>query len=255
MQKTVKMQNEQQTLKNTIEVAGLFPAISCQYQHLLSSFTAENESYLNEADLFTPLCSINLWSELWSEVINGLQYGILIVTQEGRLLYANSTAQKLCQSLLSPDKKLPILPNLIVEICDYWCKATFSGAESFVTECLGREQQTIRAKAHNLYQYTKQNRSHTKRSNEAPILVLLEDCDERFKAELLIECKQYVLTEREAEVWNLFRRGHTYQEAAEILNVSVNTIKTHAKHIYSKKQHYQQDRKFSSLADLMNSTA
>jgi DNA-binding NarL/FixJ family response regulator len=42
------------------------------------------------------------------------------------------------------------------------------------------------------------------------------------------------LSEREFELLNLFSRGFAYQECAEILNVSINTIGTHVKNIYRK---------------------
>ena len=44
------------------------------------------------------------------------------------------------------------------------------------------------------------------------------------------------LTGREAEVLTLFAKGLTYREAAETLNVTINTVNQHVKSIYSKLQ-------------------
>jgi LuxR family maltose regulon positive regulatory protein len=42
------------------------------------------------------------------------------------------------------------------------------------------------------------------------------------------------LTERELDVLRLIAQGLTNQEIADVLFISVNTVKTHAKHIYDK---------------------
>jgi LuxR family maltose regulon positive regulatory protein len=42
------------------------------------------------------------------------------------------------------------------------------------------------------------------------------------------------LTERELDVLRLIAQGLTNQEIADALFISVNTVKTHAKHIYEK---------------------
>jgi DNA-binding NarL/FixJ family response regulator len=42
------------------------------------------------------------------------------------------------------------------------------------------------------------------------------------------------MTPREIELLNLFARGYTYQEAAELMAVGVSTIQSHVRNIYSK---------------------
>ena len=44
----------------------------------------------------------------------------------------------------------------------------------------------------------------------------------------------YGLSAREAEVAELIARGNTVAHIAELLFVSENTVRTHAKHIYTK---------------------
>jgi DNA-binding CsgD family transcriptional regulator len=70
------------------------------------------------------------------------------------------------------------------------------------------------------------------------ILVNLEDCQQASRDRAVAEVKQYELTAREAEVWLLRRSGYSYREIAEQLYLSVNTVKQHLKHIYTKQKAY-----------------
>jgi LuxR family maltose regulon positive regulatory protein len=44
------------------------------------------------------------------------------------------------------------------------------------------------------------------------------------------------LSERELEALRLLVQGRTYQEIAQVMYVSVNTVKTHLKNVYAKLQ-------------------
>ncbi len=50
-----------------------------------------------------------------------------------------------------------------------------------------------------------------------------------------MEQKQYGLTDREAEVYKLLSQSHTYQDIANILYISLNTVRFHVKNINLKK--------------------
>jgi DNA-binding CsgD family transcriptional regulator len=58
-----------------------------------------------------------------------------------------------------------------------------------------------------------------------------------------IQQKKYDLTEREAEIWMLLRKEYTYQDIAKILQISLNTVKTHVKNIYAKRRTSQGEEK------------
>lgn len=61
--------------------------------------------------------------------------------------------------------------------------------------------------------------------------------DINIEAKFLKESKfisNYNLTNREAEISRLVADGHTYKKIGELLYISVNTVKTHVKHIYEK---------------------
>lgn len=46
--------------------------------------------------------------------------------------------------------------------------------------------------------------------------------------------KQYLLTNRETEIMDLFAQGYSMPHIAELLVVSENTVRTHSKHLYTK---------------------
>ncbi len=78
----------------------------------------------------------------------------------------------------------------------------------------------------------------------SPIVVFLENCDEVLQEDLRVQRKKYDLTERESEIWLLLRKEQSYQEIAEALQISLNTVKTHVKNIYAKRRSCQDQETF-----------
>jgi DNA-binding CsgD family transcriptional regulator len=70
---------------------------------------------------------------------------------------------------------------------------------------------------------------------------------ERFRVRRLGSNPGYDLTEREAEICLLLRKEYTYQEIAKVLQISLNTVKTHVKNIYAKRRSYQGEEKILVL--------
>lgn len=63
---------------------------------------------------------------------------------------------------------------------------------------------------------------------------IVDRLESRLQEIALVEAKRYGLTARETELWQLRRGAMTYQEIAEMLTISVNTVKRHLQAIYSK---------------------
>lgn len=57
---------------------------------------------------------------------------------------------------------------------------------------------------------------------------------ENYSPHILADGNSFNLSPREIEVLELIARGHSYQEIADQLSVSLSTIKTHASNIFSK---------------------
>ncbi|PZV08819.1 MAG: hypothetical protein DCF22_19610 [Leptolyngbya sp.] len=84
----------------------------------------------------------------------------------------------------------------------------------------------------------------TSRDTRSLIAVFLENCDEVLREDLRVQQKKYDLTERESEIWLLLRKEHSYQEIADTLQISLNTVKTHVKNIYAKRRSCQDQETF-----------
>ncbi len=66
--------------------------------------------------------------------------------------------------------------------------------------------------------------------------MVIEDRNRSDQALATLEMLRYGLTPREREVWMLRRSGRSYQEIADALYISVDTVKRHLKNINTKRQ-------------------
>jgi DNA-binding CsgD family transcriptional regulator len=71
--------------------------------------------------------------------------------------------------------------------------------------------------------------------------VTLEDLTQVAQQLAIAAMHQYGLTPREAEVWQYRLQGYSYQQMAQELHISENTVKKHIKNILSKRRSVQPD--------------
>jgi DNA-binding NarL/FixJ family response regulator len=57
-----------------------------------------------------------------------------------------------------------------------------------------------------------------------------------FRNDPIVSTAAFLISEREMEVLNLLSKGHLYKEIADLLGISLNTVKRHIHHIYEKLQ-------------------
>lgn len=177
------------------------------------------------------------WS--WQILAESLREGLIVISRNMKLLYLNRQAKELCQILAAPNRTWVGLPEVISEICHKLIRNGNSSAQSLVIDCQAAGNQTIRVRACWVNPGANDDASVPLRGQY--ILVFLENRTQILQEELQFEQQKYQFTEREMEIWRLLRQDYSYQEIAEALHISLNTVKTHVKNIYAKKR-WNQDR-------------
>ena len=66
------------------------------------------------------------------------------------------------------------------------------------------------------------------------ILVTLDDLTQIANHRAVCDTYRYGLTNREAEVWELYLQGYSYRQVSKELDIALNTVKKHMKNIFSK---------------------
>lgn len=166
-------------------------------------------------------------NELKSLLIDLIQEGVMFVSQNLEPIYLNSKAREICQQLWLNKHHSDNLPPIVTDIYYRLTKNSGSKHKEVVIEYQINDKQTIRIRACQLI-FGVEDRPW--------LLVFLEDRSVSLQEELWIEKKRYDLTERETQILNLLSKAYTYQEIAETLQISLNTVKFHAKNIYAKKR-------------------
>jgi hypothetical protein len=194
---------------------------------------------------------------VWSSLIESLQQGVIVICQNLKPVYWNLKARELCQQLSEVDLPLPALPVSVAEVCHRFLRDNFAASKPLLLEYQEPKGQVIRisvrwlpletGSGHETYHSgidDDRNVEEIPQETAPPyMLVFLENCNEVLLEELQIERQKYDLTDREAEIWLLLRQEYTYQEIANMLQISLNTVKTHVKNVYAKRRSYQgQDR-------------
>ncbi|MBW4541744.1 MAG: hypothetical protein KME43_21750 [Myxacorys chilensis ATA2-1-KO14] len=173
---------------------------------------------------------------LWKVLLESIQEGVIVVSRSLQPIYLNHQAEEICQQLQGSREGLP---TAIAEACHRLMREKMTASEPLVVEYQGDSGQFIRLRVRWI-----SFDAHP--ANEVPahnyILVLLEDCYTALREELALEQKKYDLTDREAEIWLLLRQEYTYQEISNMLNISLNTVKTHIKNVYAKRRSLLRDR-------------
>ena len=163
---------------------------------------------------------------VWNALVESLPQGVLVLTPDLALVYANYRARELCQQLVPDAAGMTALPPIIFNICRRFVKEDTNN-EPLVVEIPNQAGGLLRLWVRWLY---------TGPGNNSYLWVQLENCDEVLREALWLEQKKYNLTERESEIWILMRQEYTYLEISEMLQISSNTVKTHVKHIYGKRR-------------------
>lgn len=190
----------------------------------MSSSTTLSNSRFTTSDT-TPEHNATL--PLLSAVLEGFVDGILVLTEDGTCVHSNQKGRALCRDL--SDSTSP-LPTSLKAMCMHLLESREFYPETLLVltqEFTSRSGHQIRARIQWLDLPAKAH---------AYLLVSLENKTRSAHASAMLEAVQYNLTPRERAVWILRRANRTYDEIAQELYITVNTVKRHLKSIYAKRK-------------------
>ncbi len=168
-------------------------------------------------------------------VLEGFVDGILVLTEQQTVIYANATARSLCNQLAIAQTES--LPTDIQRLCDALMESRDIYGDcplTLETEITTR-QSTFRLRAQWL---------HLDSSDRPCILLKLQDQNQSIQSLAISEAQTWNLTPRESEVWLLRRAGFTRKAIAAELYIALDTVKKHLKNIQAKRQGVLDEQKW-----------
>ncbi|BAZ14758.1 LuxR family transcriptional regulator [Calothrix sp. NIES-4071] len=162
----------------------------------------------------------------WNNVLDGLQDSILIFSEFGELIHANSNAYNIYRMGKSENAK--ILLDFIRSLCKSLIEYSLYENKLVISdEIVLNSSEVFRVRVRwldmNKYDFRY-------------LLVTIENRYESIKNVAIAEAKKFELTQRETEIWCLYRANSTYKQISEKLYISLNTVKKHMKNIHAKRQ-------------------
>ena len=184
--------------------------------------------------LFPPLSQYLEPSGLKAELIQNLIDGVIILTDQRKLIYANDRAHRILEQLTQkePDINSGInsVPDEIWHICQSLIRSRslFPNQHWFVQSNIFIEDSAMfRVKARWL---------HLETIDRPCLLLTVADRRQAIHTSANEEAEKYSLTPREKEVWLLHRSNYTYKEIALELSITPNTVKKHMRSIHAKQK-------------------
>jgi DNA-binding CsgD family transcriptional regulator len=173
------------------------------------------------------------------EILDSMHLGVMVVSSQLELLYCNLKAKNICRSYLQEADALPIK---LMDACKrFMVEADEESSEPLILECYPVPGRKLLIQISWMQEPLRRSRSHQLPANQRCMLIVIKDCYEAIMANMKREQKRYGLTEREAQVWMMLDLAFSYQEVADQLGISLNTVKTHVKNINLKRRNHPQD--------------
>lgn len=163
-------------------------------------------------------------------LIDSLMNGVLILTVQRELVYANDAAWRVLRQFNPVKPRENQVPQEIWHICQYLIhsRQMFPRQHWFMESEISTDETTalhIRARWFQVETIA-----------DPCLLLMLEDRYEVLKSWAVEEAKRYRLTPREKEAWLLHRANYTYKEIAIELRITPNTVKKHMQSIHAKQK-------------------
>ncbi len=165
---------------------------------------------------------------LLQAVLEGFIDGILVLTDQQEIYYANTTAQQLCLQLNHQSDSLP-------EIIWQACKALIDSRDLYPNQPIVLESEVESATV-NLR--IRVQWLQLEAVDRPCILVRLQDQNQAAQGLAISEAQTWKLSPRETEVWLRRRASHSRKQIAIALYIAEDTVKKHLKNIQIKRQLY-----------------
>jgi DNA-binding CsgD family transcriptional regulator len=166
------------------------------------------------------------------QLLDSLRFGVIVVTPDMQLVYRNQTIVKIFQSLQVPT--VDGLPKALITYCNQFVlEAEAAASEPLILECQPCKGRLLR------WQISWFPEPLPQAAGQQCLLVVIEDCYQDLVTQMRRDQKLFGLTDREARVWVMLKFGMSYQEIADGLSITVNTVKTHARNVYNKQRNHR----------------
>jgi DNA-binding CsgD family transcriptional regulator len=170
-------------------------------------------------------------------IIEGLVDGVLVLTQQGELIYANEYGRQIFHQLSPNQSQNNSVPPAIWRVCELLLDSLDPFAEQEMV--INHE-----IKLTNSVVFRIRVRWLVLEESACPyLLVTIENQHQARKMQAIADAQKYRLTRREAEVWSLHQSKLSYKEIADKLYITLNTVKKHIKNIYAKQQGFLEKSK------------
>lgn len=164
------------------------------------------------------------------EVLLKLTDGILIITQEGKIAFANDCACRILRQVNQDRGTTDVIPREITFLCNSLSeiRRQFPGQHWIVSNkiCISS---SITFSVHARYMKLDTLGKYC-------IVLVLKDQYQLVKTIAIEEARKYGLTDRETEIWLLQRANYTYKQIASELFIAPNTVKKHMQNIHLKQK-------------------
>jgi DNA-binding CsgD family transcriptional regulator len=164
-------------------------------------------------------------------VLEGFVDGILVLSDNKEVIYANTTAQEICTRLQQDNTD-----TLPIEI-SRMSQALIDSQQLYPLRPVTLESEVINE---NITLRLRAQWLNLETCEHPCLLIQLQDQKQSLHSLAIAEAQQWNLTPREAEVWLLRRTGCNRREIATALYIALDTVKKHLKNIQIKRQSIEQ---------------
>lgn len=166
------------------------------------------------------------------QIVENFEDGILVLTEAGKLVHGNASAYSICNQIDRCSLDNNSVPLVIWNLCTSLIDNQTPGTDNLIMcseDIIVNSSIIFRLRVRRFY---------LDLSGKPYLLVTIENRCESLKNVAVSEANQYNLTQREAEIWSLYRATSSYKQIAEKLYITVNTVKKHLKNIRAKQQKF-----------------